>query len=254
MTTRLFHLSDIHFGVENRAALAVVKAAVEREQPDLLICTGDLTQRAKHSEYAAAAHWFASLGVPVWLEPGNHDMPYYNLFERFTDPYRRYRSLKSQVGGGFESDDVVLVPLKTTVRAQPRFPWSDGVVTRSALARTLARLEQLRDDPRTIIVTAHHPLLGPEGKRRNPTIGGTRAYAAIAAAGADAVLSGHIHQPLDQRRELGGRSLRMLGAGTLSTRLRHDEPASYQVLTCRRGGEIEVELRRFTAPSRVLSR
>ena len=87
MTTRMFHISDIHFGVEDRAALAAVEAAVRREKPDALICTGDLTQRAKHSEYAAAAEWFAALGVPVVLEPGNHDMPYYNLIERFTDPY-----------------------------------------------------------------------------------------------------------------------------------------------------------------------
>lgn len=246
MSTRLFHISDIHFGVENRAALAHVAAAVARERPDALVCTGDLTQRARHREFAAAARWFAGLGVPVWLEPGNHDLPYYNLIERFADPYRRYRRLERQVAGGFESAHVVLVPLKTTVRAQPRFPWSDGIVTRRALDRTLARLAQLQGDPRTIIVTAHHPLLGPEG-RRNPTIGGERAFAAIAAAGADAVLTGHIHQPIDQWRECRGARARMLGAGTLSTRLRHGEPPSYQVLTCRAGAEIAVDLRRIAA-------
>lgn len=245
MSTRLFHISDVHFGVENREALAEVKAAVAREQPHALICTGDLTQRAKHSEYEAAAEWFSSLGVPVWLEPGNHDMPYYNLLERFTDPYRRYRRLKHRVASGFESDDVVLVPLKTTVRAQRRFPWSDGVVTRGALAKTLERLQELKDDPRTVIVTAHHPLLGRDHARRNPTIGGDRAYAAIAASGADAIISGHVHQPFDLHRERAGHRLRMLGAGTLSNRLRHGEPASYQVLECKRGGHIEVDLRRF---------
>ena len=244
MTTKLFHISDVHFGVENRLALAEVEAAIAREKPDALICTGDVTQRAKRSEYAAAAEWFAGLGVPVALNPGNHDMPYYNLIERFTDPYRRYRNLENSVGVAFESENVVLVPLKTTVRAQGRFPWSDGVVTRGALAKTLTRLGELRDDPRTIIVTAHHPLLGPEARRSNPTRGGDRAFAAIAAAGADAVLSGHIHQPIDAIRERGGHNLRMLGAGTLSTRLRHGAPASYQVLTCGPKGQIEVDLRR----------
>lgn len=245
MSTRLFHISDVHFGVENRLALGEVEAAIAREKPDVLVCTGDLTQRAKHSEYAAAAQWFAGLGVPVWMTAGNHDMPYYNLLERFTDPYRRFRTLEQQVGGGFESDHVVLVPLKTTVRAQPRFPWSDGIVTRSALDDALARLKQYENDRRTIIVAAHHPLLGPQNGKGNPTIGGDRAFEAIAAAGADAVLSGHIHQPINEVRELGGNRMRMLGAGTLSTRLRNGEPASYQVLTVGREGEIDVDLRRF---------
>ncbi len=245
MTTRLFHISDVHFGVENREALDEVARAVAQEKPDAVVCTGDLTQRAKRSEYAAAKEWFASLGVPIWLDPGNHDMPYYNLLERFTDPYRRYRKLKREVASNFASDDVVLVPLKSTVRAQGRFPWSDGVVTRKALAATLEQLEALKGDPRTIIVTAHHPLLGPQGKGANPTIGGTRAFAAIVEAGAHAVLSGHIHQPLDQSRTVEGASARLLGAGTLSTRLRHGAPASYQVLTCERGGAINADLRRF---------
>ena len=68
MTTRLFHISDVHFGVEDRCALEAVEQAVRDEKPDALICTGDLTQRAKHSEYAAAANWFGGLGVPVVLE------------------------------------------------------------------------------------------------------------------------------------------------------------------------------------------
>ncbi len=245
MTTKLFHISDVHFGVEDRAALASVAEAVVRERPDAVVCTGDLTQRAKHSEYAAAAEWFASLGVPIWLDPGNHDMPYYSPIERFTDPYRRYRRLKDRVASDYSSEDVVLVPLKTTVRAQRRFPWSDGVVMRSALGRTLEQLAKLKDDPRTVIVTAHHPLLGPHDERGNPTIGGDRAFAAIAAAGADAVISGHVHRPFDEVRIRGDHSARMIGAGTLSTRLRHGEPASYQTLTIEPGGAVEVELRRF---------
>lgn len=243
MTTRLFHLSDIHFGVEDRAALAAVEQAVAEERPDAVLCTGDLTQRAKHSEYEAAADWFASLGVPVLLNPGNHDMPYYNLWERFSDPYRRFRWIEDKVGGTFESEDVVLVPLKTTVRAQPRFPWSDGIVTRKALGETLDRLAVLRDDPRHVIVTAHHPLLGPEGKGGNPTIGGDRAFAAIANAGADAVISGHVHVPFDEVRELGGHRMRIIGTGTLSTRLRHGAPPSYRVITCERDKEISTDLR-----------
>ena len=243
MPTRLFHISDVHFGVEDRAALAEFERAVAEERPDAVICTGDLTQRAKHSEYAAAAEWFARLKAPVVIEPGNHDMPYYNLWERFTDPYRRYRTLRQRIGGSFRSDDVVLVPLKTTVRAQTRFPWSDGVITSSALSETLDHLAALRSDERTIIVTAHHPLLGPEEAEKNPTIGGSHAFAQLAGAGAHAVISGHIHTPIDEVRSIDGYEMRMIGVGTLSTRLRHGAPPSYRVLNCGSGGSIETELR-----------
>ena len=246
MTTRIFHISDIHFGVEDRGALLSVERAIAAEQPDALICTGDITQRAKHSEYAAAADWFASLGVPVLLEPGNHDMPYYSPIERFTDPYRRFRRLERKVAGPFESEDVVLVSLKTTVRAQKRFPWSDGVVTDAALAQTLDELASLRGDPRHIIVTGHHPLLGPKGAEGNPTIGGGKAFEALAAAGADAMLSGHVHVAFDELREFGKQRAQLIGAGTLSTRLRHGAPPSYRVITADIGGAITSELRELT--------
>jgi 3',5'-cyclic AMP phosphodiesterase CpdA len=251
MTTRLFHISDVHFGVEDRAALDAVARAVAAERPDVLVCTGDLTQRAKHSEYARAAEWFASLGVPVVLEPGNHDMPYYNPWERFTDPFRRYNRLRSAVPGAFESADVVLVPLLTTVRAQTRFPWSDGVIKPAALAATLAQLAALKGDPRTIIVTAHHPLLGPHNDGKNPTIGGDAAFAALAAAGVHAIMSGHVHVPFDEVRTRNGKGARMIGAGTLSTRLRHGAPASWRVITCERGGVIDSELRLVGASAPV---
>jgi 3',5'-cyclic AMP phosphodiesterase CpdA len=139
---------------------------------------------------------------------------------------------------------VVLVRLRTTVRAQRRFPWSDGVVTPAALAETLAALEALKGDSRTIIVIGHHPLLGPEGAPHNPTIGGDTAFAQIAATGAHAILSGHVHVPFDQLRQVsGGRMMRMIGTGTLSTRLRHDTPASWRELICEPGGVIETRLR-----------
>jgi 3',5'-cyclic AMP phosphodiesterase CpdA len=244
MTTRLFHISDVHFGVEDSSALDHFARAVADERPDAVVCTGDLTQRAKHSEYAAARAWFATLGVPVVLEPGNHDMPYYNPWERFTDPFRRYNRLNAAVGSVFMSLDVALVPLRTTVRAQRRFPWSDGVVTAAALDATLAELAALKDDPRTIIVIGHHPLLGPEGSDENPTIGGDAAFAQIAAAGAHAIISGHVHVPFDQQRTIaGGPAMRMIGTGTLSTRLRHGAPASWREITCAPGGMIETRLR-----------
>jgi len=242
--TVLFHVSDIHFGIEHRPALDWFASAVADEMPDAVICTGDITQRAKHSEYAAARAWFAGLGVPVMLEPGNHDMPYYNLVERFRFPFKRYGKLARTVSAPFQFDDIAFVSLLTTVSAQWRWPWSDGVIGEAALAATLAGLKRLEGDARLKIVTAHHPLTRREPGGENPTIGGDFALEELAKAGADVILSGHVHIPFDFSREIAGRSVRMIGCGTLSNRLRR-APRSYNVLRIDGDGTLTVERRDF---------
>lgn len=244
--TVLFQVSDVHFGIEHRPALAWLAEAIARERPDALLCTGDITQRAKRSEYAQAREWFSALGVPVVIEPGNHDMPYYNLFERFRDPFGRYRELARAVGSQPDFPDALLVPLLTTVSAQWRWPWSDGVIREAVLAQTLAALEGLRGDRRMKLVICHHPLARREPGGENPTIGGDFALEALARAGADAVLSGHVHVPFDFTQEIAGRPIRMIGCGTLSNRLRR-APRSYNVLRFDGAGELTVERRDFAA-------
>lgn len=242
--TTLFHVSDTHFGVEDREATAWFTAAVHDERPDAVVCTGDLTQRATHHQYAQARAWFAALGVPVMLQPGNHDMPYYNLWERFARPYARFGALEAAVGAELKLSQAVVIPFDTNVPAQPRWPWSDGVVTRPRLDAALARLRALAGDPRVKLVACHHPLLPAQDGRRNPTIRGDIAFAELAAAGAAAVLSGHIHQPFDQQRSCANHAMRMIGAGTLSTRLRGAAP-SYNVLRIGADGAIALERRDF---------
>ncbi|AZI36026.1 hypothetical protein NT2_04_03220 [Caenibius tardaugens NBRC 16725] len=238
----LFHVSDVHFGVEDHLAHDWFAQAVAQERPDAVVCTGDVTQRATRRQFAAAAEWFTGMGVPLTIEPGNHDMPYYNLFERFSTPFKRFEKLRSAVHAELKFADLVIIPLRTTVRAQTRFPWSDGVVTEKALGRTLAELERLRDDGKYKIIACHHPLMaGPPGSH-NPTIGGDRAFAALARAGAKAILSGHVHDAFDLSYEAAGNPLRMIGAGTLSTRLRASRP-SFNVLRYDPAGGLQVENR-----------
>src|SRR3546814_4621833 len=74
--TRLFHISDLHFGLEDRAALGWFADCVRRERPDAVLITGDLTMRARSREFAAACDWIGALDVPVTVEVGNHDLPY----------------------------------------------------------------------------------------------------------------------------------------------------------------------------------
>ncbi len=240
--TRLFHVSDLHFGREDKAALDWFAKAVEEERPDAVICTGDLTQQARSHEFAAATAWLEALPVPVTVEPGNHDLPYFNPYERFVRPYRRYGRLERLIERPLDVNNVVIIPLKTTARFQFRYNWSWGVVTRRALAKTLALLEG--SSPGQIkLVACHHPLVDKGGLHSSgKTIRGREALRALAAAGADAVLSGHVHDPFDFDVSAGGRTVRKIGAGTLSERVRDSAP-SFNEISIGADGSIAVEHR-----------
>ena len=148
-TRRIFHLSDIHFGLENTRALDWVKQEIAEKQPDAVAITGDLTMRARHREFAAATQWINSLDAPVTVEVGNHDMPYFNLIERFFTPYKRFKGVESVVEKELDLPGLAIVPLKTAVRAQPRLNWSKGWVTDAALTKCLAAIDALLAKVRT---------------------------------------------------------------------------------------------------------
>lgn len=239
---RLFHVSDLHFGREDKEALAWFAQAVETERPDAVICTGDLTQRARSAEFAAATRYLEALPVPITIEPGNHDLPYFNPFERFVRPYRRYGRLKRLIERPLDIKNVVVVPLKTTARFQWRHNWSWGVVGRSALTRTLALLKEIGEG-HVKLIACHHPLVDKEGLHSSgKTIRGRAALESLAAAGVHAVLSGHVHDPFVMEMEIDGRVIRKIGAGTLSERVRDSLP-SFNEIRVSDAGEIEVEHR-----------
>ena len=242
--TVLFHLSDIHFGLEDRDALAWVERCIEAEQPTAICITGDLTMRARRREFAAACRWISALGPPVTVEVGNHDMPYFNLLERFIDPYRRFRSIQALLEKQIDMPGLAIVPLKTVARAQWRFPWSNGWVTRAALAQTLSAIDALPKGTRAL-VTAHHPLTehDPHGKRL--TINGGAAMAELARRNILAILTGHVHDAFDLDQTTPSGKLRMIGAGTLSQRIR-SSPPSFNQLTITDAG-IAVTVRNIEA-------
>ena len=220
----LFHVSDLHFGYEDREALDWFVAEVARERPAAVLCTGDLTMRGTAREFAAASEWLAALPVPVTLVPGNHDVPYYfHMLRRLTRPYARYHELAERIDCGLDLPQLAVVPLKTIARAQFRLNWSKGRVSNPDLDAALASLERQRDKPLRLVI-GHHPLVDADNESSGSTRGGKRALAALARAGADAVLSGHVHDAFDMTLDAEGLPIRLIGAGTLSKRLRSTPP------------------------------
>lgn len=245
MSARIFHVSDLHFGRQDQDALDWFAARVTAERPDAVVITGDLTYRARSAEFAAATEWLKQLNLPVTIEPGNHDLPYFNLFARLFSPYRRYLRVERAIEDRLEVAGIVTVPLRTTARAQWRSNWSWGVVRPVSLARALKALADAPAD-RLKIVTCHHPLIDTSAMtKRSRTLGGEKALAALSAAGADVVLSGHVHDPFDIRHPVGGRAVRLIGAGTLSERVRSTAPSFNELVLSH--GTLDVAVRAMPA-------
>ena len=246
--TRLFHVSDLHFGREDREALAWFADCVARERPNAVAITGDLTMRARQREFDAACDWILLLPAPVTVEVGNHDLPYFNPIARFFFPYRRFRRIEALVERELALPGFTIVPLKTTARAQWRFNWSKGWVTPNALRHSLAQIDALPPGTRAL-VTAHHPLVEAGTKGNALTRGGERALTELARRDVAAVLTGHVHDAFDLVKQTRAGAVRMIGAGTLSQRLR-STPPSFNELTFD-GDAIHVRVRSLVdAPSR----
>ena len=236
----IFHLSDIHFGLENNRALDWVKQEIEERQPDAVAITGDLTMRARTREFAAATSWINSLTAPVTVEVGNHDMPYFNPIERFFTPYKRFRGMEEKVEKEIDLGSLAIVPLKTAVRAQPRFNWSKGWVTDAALQKCLRAIDALPAGTQAL-VAVHHPLreVGTQGTAL--TKHGEKALRALAERPVAAVLSGHVHDAFDILEETSAGPVRMIGAGTLSKRTRSTPPSFNEIVWD--GHELHVTVR-----------
>jgi len=242
--TVLYHLSDIHFGLEDSRAIEWARAEIARNAPDAVAITGDLTMRARSHEFEAACAWIRSLGAPVTVEVGNHDLPYFNPLARFFYPYRKFRGIEDKVERELALPGLAIVPLKTTARMQPRLNWSKGWVTGAALRKCLAAIDALPAGTRAL-VAVHHPLreVGTTGTAM--TRGGKAALAQLAKRRVLAVLSGHVHDAFDLVEQTAHGPVRMIGAGTLSQRVR-STPPSFNELTWD-GEQLCVEVRNLEA-------
>ncbi|MEQ1687180.1 MAG: metallophosphoesterase [Sphingopyxis sp.] len=222
---RIFHASDLHFGEEDRDALDWFAALVRTDQPDAVVITGDITMRGSPRQFAAAEQWLSDLAAPLLLGIGNHDLPYYHhMLRRLLRPTARFEALALAVESEWHHDGVALVPLSTVAPAQWRLNWSKGVVSDQELAETLAKLARHPHSAMKLVM-AHHPLVETGTRGTALTRGGNRALAELARSGVTAVLSGHVHDAFDVQHATPSGPIRMIGAGTLSRRLRGTRPS-----------------------------
>ncbi len=220
----LIHISDPHFGTEQPPVVEALVRLVHEETPELVVLSGDITQRARRSQFRAAKTFTDRLNVPTMLViPGNHDIPLYNFAARLFNPYGNYcREFGDDLEPMFESDQLLVIALNTT----RRYRHTDGEVSKAQIERVARRLEIAAATQLRIVVT-HQPVCVIQTKDEDNLLHGRAcAVRRWAAAGADLILGGHIHLPfvcaLHERYDVLARPVWAVQAGTaVSWRVRH---------------------------------
>lgn len=227
---RIAHLSDIHFGGENPAAVEAALQIVNGGDFDLAIVSGDLTRYAEVAEFEAACAWLKRLTIPVLVTPGNHDAPYLAWAERIFTPFRRFERivgparLQNWTGKG-----LAVLGLNTARGAQPRLNWSKGQISKRQTEEAARWFASVGDDAVRVLV-CHHPLVEMIGGPMTARVwGGEAAAERMAETKVDVVLSGHIHAPFVWPYPHGDGKTYAVGAGTLSIRER-GVPAGFNII------------------------
>lgn len=228
MTLRLVHLSDIHFGMEDKGAIEAALAMTTQFSPDLTLVTGDLTLAGRTAEFVAARAWLDRLPKPVVATPGNHDTPYYNLFVRSFSPFHRWRRyIGADDFAVFDGPGLSVAAINSARGAQLRANWAQGAIDLHAIGEVAARLAAAHDSLR--VFACHHPLVDVEGGPGGGVRAGRAATRILCEAGVDLILSGHVHTPFARPLPWCDGCSYVAGAGTLSRRTR-GVPATFSVI------------------------
>ncbi|MDQ3369111.1 MAG: metallophosphoesterase [Myxococcota bacterium] len=187
----ILHIADLHFGTEDPAIAAALVddiAGKTAERPTLVVISGDLTQRARKSEYRAARAFLDALPVPYVVVPGNHDVPLYNLFARFFRPLDRYRDyIGNDLTPTFFDDDLAVIGIATA----HGFTAKNGKIDSRHLDTICRELSPVR--ARWKVLVAHHPFVVPAGVDADVVDGAAMAIPRLEDCGVDVILTGHMH-------------------------------------------------------------
>jgi len=225
---RLVHLSDLHFGAHDERLVGAVERRVDKLKPNLVVISGDFTQRARTEQFRDACQFLERLqhsGHEVLGVPGNHDVPLYDVLRRFLSPLARYRRFIDESLCPFVQLPGIAVLGINTARS---LTFKDGRINQDQVAFIRDTFRRTPRDSFRILVT-HHPLFAlPVGDEITPAIGRQElALDAVQDAGVDMLLAGHnhhasSHSASDLVTRAGGALVVQAGTAT-STRVRDQE-------------------------------
>jgi 3',5'-cyclic AMP phosphodiesterase CpdA len=251
--SRIAHISDTHFGTEDPPVCAALREDLMKQQPDLVVLSGDITQRAREPQFVAAREFIDRLKpLPVITLPGNHDLPLYDVFTRFTRPYRLYqRHIARDLAPSWEGDGFSVIAVNST----SAFSHKDAVIDQEGIHTVADRIRQATQPIKVVVL--HHPLAitSPKDWENRPDCAAT-ALVAWANAGADLFLGGHIHLPYCILAGPATRRVVVAQAGTaVSTRRRGGKPNSYNLIDMNTAGprQMRIEQRDYATKDNCFS-
>jgi 3',5'-cyclic AMP phosphodiesterase CpdA len=190
----ILHISDLHFGPPYMPAVGeALRAAARAVAPDVIVASGDFTQRAKEEQFAEARAYLDSLpDVPVLVTPGNHDVPLYRVFERIFDPYRWYRAhIRDELDYVFRTDSAVFVMLNST---SPLRAITNGRISAAQLEFAHRELAAAPTGALKVVVAHHHFAPAPDYEGGEVMPRAKRAIDTFTELEVDLVLGGHLHR------------------------------------------------------------
>ena len=235
----ILQISDTHFGTEQPGVVEALLQLAKEHSPDLLVLSGDVTQRARITQFKAAIAFLRRMPVENQLVlPGNHDIPLFNVLGRLLAPYRNFqRSFGSDMEPEFESEELLVLGVNTTRPSRHTV----GEVSAEQIDRVSRRLRaagaaQLR------VVVAHQPVRATrDSDIKNLLLNHQSAIHAWSEAGADLILGGHIHlphvRPLKEVHDLPRTFWSVLAGTAVSRRVRGDVPNSVNLIRYHQASE-----------------
>lgn len=224
----LLQISDAHFGTEQVSVVEALVTLSQQQRPDVLVLSGDITQRARACQFRAARALTHRLGLPVLAIPGNHDIPLFNLGARLLHPYAQHcEAFGSELEPVHSSPELLVLCVNTT----RWYRHKNGEVSPAQIERVSKRLASARPGQLRVVVV-HHPVAVPRATDvHNLLRGHTLALQQWSDAGADLVMGGHIHLPYVIALPDLARPMWAVQAGTaVSSRVRHGVPNSVNLL------------------------
>jgi 3',5'-cyclic AMP phosphodiesterase CpdA len=240
----IVHISDLHFGKEKKEVVEALSTSIEKQKPDLIAVSGDLTQRAFPSQFNSAVSFLDSFDCPKVIVPGNHDIPVYNIIERLADPFKRFCHLVCCEDYPCHEDDEIAV---LGVNSVENRTWKSGRLINAQIDRIEQLFNQIDDKLLKILVIHHNLIFFPFEKSEKKVLSSTRILNRLITSSVDVILLGHDHRSmvvgLPQSRTRPPKAILVKAGTAVSTRTR-GEVNSYNVLILD-GGDFKVTVRYF---------
>jgi 3',5'-cyclic AMP phosphodiesterase CpdA len=235
------HISDLHFGRVDSLTLPPLAAAITRAKPDVVVVSGDLTQRARRSEFSAARRFLDTLPKPQIIVPGNHDVPLYDLISRWKRPLKNFRRYITSDLEPFYADDEIAVLGLNTARS---LTFKNGRINARQVAASCRLLGGTAESVTRVLVT-HHPFDIAEQNGRRDIVGrADMAMSEFARCRIDLILTGHFHVSRvghsSARYRIAGYAALFIQAGTATSVRQRGELNAWNLIRIQ-GSEVAVD-------------